>query len=219
MLGGESDVASEGDDRATEPSDDGLATDIDAGVDGEESEARTEADGDVVADDATVPSCPVEMALVPAGPFVMGSDIGEGASDERPEHIVMLSAYCIDRTEVTASAYRNCVAAGRCEAPGCGYLGDDRPVVCVDASQLSAYCAWADKRLPTRRSGRRQHAEVATSLRLRVAEMRMSGRSPGATMLRRVLLPTSSAVLEASIPSVPGPTATARTVSTTWQAT
>jgi formylglycine-generating enzyme required for sulfatase activity len=113
--------------------------------------------------------CPRGTVLVPGGAFHMGSPDGEGAPDEHPRHAVTLSAYCIDRTEVTVAAYAACVAAGACSPPpmtvnwssysgnqlklfnqACN--GSDRPshpINCVDWVQAAAYCAWRGGRLPT----------------------------------------------------------------------
>ena len=52
---------------------------------------------------------PAEMALVPAGPFRMGSDAGN--PDEAPERSVPLPAFSLDRTEVTVSAFARFVRA------------------------------------------------------------------------------------------------------------
>jgi formylglycine-generating enzyme required for sulfatase activity len=99
----------------------------------------------------------------------MGSPDGQGAADERPRHAVTLSAYCIDRTEVTVAAYAACVAAGACSAPPMtvnwsSYSGNElklfnracngsdrpsHPINCVDWIQAAAYCAWRGGRLPT----------------------------------------------------------------------
>lgn len=109
--------------------------------------------------------CPSAMVLVPAGTFRMGSPNGVGAAEEHPQHEVKLSAYCIDRTEVTVKAYSACVAANGCSAAlrtvGTGEYfaklnrfcnGDDRPdhpINCVDWEQANEFCTWARKRLPT----------------------------------------------------------------------
>ena len=113
--------------------------------------------------------CPAGAVLVPGGAFRMGSPDGEGAPDEHPRHAVTLSAYCIDRTEVTVAAYAACVAAGACSAPAMtvnwsSYSGNElkrfnqacngtdrpsHPINCVDWVQAAAYCAWKGGRLPT----------------------------------------------------------------------
>ena len=97
------------------------------------------------------------MVEVPAGSFWMGcapSDTSCG-SNESPYHDVMLDAFFIDVTEVTVSAYGDCVSAGVCTAPGTssdcnwGVSGrEDHPVNCVDWYEAESYCAWAGKRLP-----------------------------------------------------------------------
>jgi formylglycine-generating enzyme required for sulfatase activity len=100
------------------------------------------------------------MVSLPAGSFRMGSAEGEGSDDERPAHEVSLSAYCLDRREVTVAAYRACVeqprGALRCKPAGTSaYCNggrrdrDDHPINCVDWNDAEAYCAWAGKRLPT----------------------------------------------------------------------
>jgi formylglycine-generating enzyme required for sulfatase activity len=93
-----------------------------------------------------------EMAYVPAGEFIMGSD--EGRANERPAHTVYLDAFYIDKTEVTNAQYRKCVEAGACSQPyDTGWYNDpnraEHPVGWVDWNQANAYCQWAGKRLPT----------------------------------------------------------------------
>ncbi len=91
------------------------------------------------------------QVYVPAGEFLMGSadSDGDAAGDEKPQHMVTLAAYWIDRTEVTAAQYAQCVAAGRCAAPSCQGDGDEHPVACVTWQDAADYCGWADRRLPT----------------------------------------------------------------------
>ena len=55
------------------------------------------------------------MVLIPAGPFIMGSN--SGLPNERPEHTVNLDAYYIDQFEVTLSRYRKFLEAGKEEPP------------------------------------------------------------------------------------------------------
>ena len=95
------------------------------------------------------------MVLIPAGSFWMGCNStvdSDCYNDEKPYHKVTLSAYYIDKTEVTQGEYRKCVDAGECDTPSCKWdpTGTpNRPVVCVDWNDATAYCAWAGKRLPT----------------------------------------------------------------------
>jgi len=52
----------------------------------------------VTASDDTAPS---GMALIPAGSFSMGDSFSEGSSNERPVHSIYVSAFYMDRYEVT----------------------------------------------------------------------------------------------------------------------
>ena len=90
------------------------------------------------------------MVSVPAGPFMRGCNAALDSlceTDESPYTSITLSAFQIDRTEVTFANWSACVAASACAAapdPG----STDRPVS-VPHAQAIAYCAWAGKRLPT----------------------------------------------------------------------
>lgn len=93
-----------------------------------------------------------DMVCVPAGPFIRGSAAGE--ADEQPERVLELSAFWIDRTEVTASRYASCVADGACPPRGsgsdCSESEDpERPADCVTWLGARDFCAWEGKRLPT----------------------------------------------------------------------
>ncbi|MDH4185742.1 MAG: formylglycine-generating enzyme family protein [Nitrospira sp.] len=92
------------------------------------------------------------MMLIPAGPFMMGSD--EGLPNERPAHTVMLDAYFIDLHEVTLSLYRKFLEEGKHESPQtwddeAATVVGDRPAVGMKWGDALAYCQWAGKRLPT----------------------------------------------------------------------
>lgn len=93
--------------------------------------------------------------------FWMGcnSALDDGcASNESPKRMVELRAYAIDRTEVTAGAYRACVEAGHCALPT-ATTGDyptyeavekrEHPINAVKWQDARDYCAWAGKALCT----------------------------------------------------------------------
>ena len=151
----------------------------------------------------TVPTdqraCPAGTVFVPAGTFWMGSAASEGAANEHPQHPVTLTAFCIDRTEVTVAAYRTCVQAGACPpAPttiqtlsgggsatefysslcnGARPDQDAHPINCVDWDNAATYCHWASGRLPAqrRRSGSSPREEPMEE-RIRGAPRRQSRR-------------------------------------------
>ena len=102
------------------------------------------------------------MHFVPGGPFLMGApeDDPDARSDERPQHPVTLSAFWMDRTEVTTAQYKLCVAAGACEEPFTRTAYDNparanHPMTYISWDQAMDYCQWLadeigwDVRLPT----------------------------------------------------------------------
>ncbi|MBI2374374.1 MAG: SUMF1/EgtB/PvdO family nonheme iron enzyme [Deltaproteobacteria bacterium] len=102
-----------------------------------------------------------DMAKIPTGPFLMGCnrppDTSCGDDEALPARTIWLDEYAIDETEVTVSAYRECVDAGWCNRPeaiatACNWGAVDRdehPVNCVTWVDAEDYCAWVGKRLPT----------------------------------------------------------------------
>lgn len=100
----------------------------------------------------------VPMALIPGGAYAMGAD--DGAPDEAPEHVVIVSGFYLDVYEASNAEYARCVEAGACTPPAStanfdaeAYYGAQEfasyPVFNVTWEQSSAYCAWRGARLPT----------------------------------------------------------------------
>jgi formylglycine-generating enzyme required for sulfatase activity len=103
------------------------------------------------------------MVLIPAGPFLMGSPEGSDSfSDERPQRTVFLSAFWMDRHEVTNAQYERFVTAAGHRPPtnlnpaatlweqGHPLAGSEHhPVINIGWQDAVAYCQWAGKRLPT----------------------------------------------------------------------
>ena len=95
---------------------------------------------------------PPEMALIPAGEFLMGME--DGLPDARPLHRLYLSTFWIDQHGVTNGQYRACVEGGGCLPPKVRDAFDnsqlvEHPVTNVTWTQARAYCHWVGKRLPT----------------------------------------------------------------------
>ncbi len=92
------------------------------------------------------------MVRVPAGEFLMGSDLGD--NDEQPQRTVTLSGFWIDKFQVTNEQCRRFLEETQAfEAPPSfskdDFAGPDQPVVSVAWDEAKAYCLWAGKRLPT----------------------------------------------------------------------
>jgi formylglycine-generating enzyme len=92
------------------------------------------------------------MILIPAGPFLMGSN--DGLPNERPEHTVTLPAYYIDQFEVTAGRYQKFIESAHKNIPPtwddeAAQAMGDLPAVGMSWNDAAAYCKWAGKRLPT----------------------------------------------------------------------
>ena len=100
----------------------------------------------------------VSMALVPTGPFEMGSE--DGGNNQKPVHSVTLDNFYLDQYEVTNARYAECDDAGVCDPPSNNksYTREsyyenpefaEYPVIYVSWHDAQAYCRWRDARLPT----------------------------------------------------------------------
>jgi formylglycine-generating enzyme len=75
----------------------------------------------------------LEMALIPAGEFVMGDNNGD--DDEKPAHKVRLSAFYMDTREITQKAFESLVEKNPSKV-----RGSDKPVEQVDWYHAVLYC-------------------------------------------------------------------------------
>jgi formylglycine-generating enzyme required for sulfatase activity len=99
----------------------------------------------------TRPADGMVMIHIPAGEFTMGDDRSAFAP-EKPQHLIYLDDYWMDRTEVTNAQYRLCMEAEVCTEPKIWWNpdlnGDDQPAL-VPWEAAQAYCEWVGGRLPT----------------------------------------------------------------------
>jgi len=88
-----------------------------------------------------------EMAVIPAGSFIMGSSPASEAErleTEGPQHFVTFStAFAIGRYAVTFEEYdRFCLATRRSPVADAGWGRGRRPVINVSWQDAQAYCVW-----------------------------------------------------------------------------
>jgi formylglycine-generating enzyme required for sulfatase activity len=96
---------------------------------------------------------PGDHVAIPAGSCFRGAPAGAADAEaaERPGRTIALSAFAIDRTEVTRGAYAACVLAGRCPPRrdlGLRDLVSRLPMTEVSHVEATAYCRAAGARLP-----------------------------------------------------------------------
>jgi formylglycine-generating enzyme required for sulfatase activity len=116
------------------------------------------------------PTCPDGMIQIAAGAMFMGSTDEDLGDDVRPPHKVKVSAFCLDKTEVTVAAFDSCAKSGNCLRPTmkvdfpdakpaeieefsklCNYGQADKgshPMNCVDHASAKQFCESEGGRLP-----------------------------------------------------------------------
>ena len=93
---------------------------------------------------------PADMACIPGGDFLRGSD--SGPKNSRPRAKVWLQTFYMDVHEVTVERYSACVAAKKCRPARTiydDYSRPQQPKVGVSWYHALAYCKAMGKRLPT----------------------------------------------------------------------
>ncbi|MFH0976763.1 MAG: formylglycine-generating enzyme family protein [Spirochaetota bacterium] len=93
-----------------------------------------------------------EMILIPGGEFLFGSDTGD--KDEKPQQIINIDDFYIDKYEVSNSDYYIFISKTNSKPPASWQKGkynegsNDNPVL-VSYHEALKYAEWAHKRLPT----------------------------------------------------------------------
>lgn len=110
------------------------------------------------AEEPMIEKDPVEMVIIPAGPFIRGSAPGEGRLDEQPRRKIYLNTFAIDKYEVSNGHYMKFLDE-TLHKPPLNVFAErpfneeegiaDLPVVQVTWHDAVDYCFWAGKRLPT----------------------------------------------------------------------
>jgi sulfatase modifying factor 1 len=95
-----------------------------------------------------------DMVMIPAGRYLRGYD--KGGFDEKPEGLVTVDSYWIDRFEVTYDDYLNFVSATGRRKPISRYVkhfekisAPRQPAVYVSWEDANEYCRYRHVRLPT----------------------------------------------------------------------
>ena len=101
------------------------------------------------------------MVEIPAGSFIMGTDLPRTDLQNQPQHVAEVGAFLIDKYPVTNAQYARFVAETGHRPPlhwKGGKMPEGRefhPVVMVSWFDASRYAAWAGKRLPTEKEWER----------------------------------------------------------------
>ncbi len=111
----------------------------------------------VIDETPIIPPLPEGMVLVPAGEFIMGSNLEvdplADELDEIPQHTVFLDAFYIDKHEVSNADYTKFVEAtdhrNSIFWDNPKFNQPDHPVVGERWGDAVAYAEWVGKRLPT----------------------------------------------------------------------
>ncbi len=113
----------------------------------------------VVKENYTDEKSGAEMLYVPAGRFLLGSDMtkdlyaAENADEETPQVRIALDGFWMNKTEVTNAQYLKCVEVGVCEQNY--YMSiyapelENNPVSYVTFEQAERFCSWIGGHVPS----------------------------------------------------------------------
>ncbi len=90
----------------------------------------------------------LEMIVIPAGAYYMGSHPFEGTPDERPRHFLTIKSFLMGKYLVTQKQWKAVMG----KLPPCRFKGDDLPVERASWNEAQKFC----RRL-SQKTGRRYH--------------------------------------------------------------
>jgi formylglycine-generating enzyme required for sulfatase activity len=86
----------------------------------------------------------LEMVKIPGGTYLMGSPAGQGNDDERPQHSVTLSSFCMGKYPITQAQWLAVAALPHVEIPlnrePSKFKGESRPVEQVSWHEAVEFC-------------------------------------------------------------------------------
>ena len=93
-----------------------------------------------------------EMVRIPGAMFAMGCDATvdtQCETDEKPVHVVTISSFFIDRTEVSTAAYGDCQGQRSCSAPLIDQAASSTAESFITWDDADGFCRARGKRLAT----------------------------------------------------------------------
>ena len=102
----------------------------------------------------------LEMILIPAGVFQMGSPRNTGNPDEQPQHFVTIKSFMMGKFPVTQVEWKAVMG----KLPPCRFKGDNLPVERVSWEDAQKFCG----RLSKKTGGARREAAVRTERNYRL---------------------------------------------------
>jgi formylglycine-generating enzyme required for sulfatase activity len=84
----------------------------------------------------------LDMVVVPAGSFQMGSPYNYGHPDEHPQHFVTIKAFMMGKFLITQGQWKAIMK----NLPPCRFKGDDLPVERVSCNKVGEFCQRLSKK-------------------------------------------------------------------------
>ena len=84
----------------------------------------------------------LDMLIIPAGMFQMGSPKNQGSPDEHPQHFVTIKSFMMGKFLITQGQWKAVMG----KLPPCRFKGDDLPIERVSWNDAQRFCQQLSKR-------------------------------------------------------------------------